>query len=116
MLQELKKQSLGKSAAAFAKRAGWHWGPRYGSFPHFLTLLLIQVVAIALLFISLIASTILIAPIAWAAELSCPEDMLYVPGDIFKIGSDAQHYIEERSADDVKVSSFCIDKHETTKR
>lgn len=82
---------------------------------NFLTSLLIQGVAISFLFISSVVLTIMITSTAWAAETSCPEDMVYIPGGTFKIGSDnSQRYVEERAADDVKVSSFCIDKHETT--
>lgn len=43
----------------------------------------------------------------------CPENMVYIPGGTFKIGSDS-HYPSERSADDVTVSSFCINQYEIT--
>ncbi|WP_353817037.1 MULTISPECIES: SUMF1/EgtB/PvdO family nonheme iron enzyme [unclassified Moorena] len=36
-----------------------------------------------------------------------------IPGGTFKMGSDV-YYPSERSADDVTVESFCIDKYEVT--
>ena len=47
------------------------------------------------------------------ADHSCPQDMVWIPGGSFKMGDD-EHYIEERSATDVRVDSFCIDQHEVT--
>ncbi|NEP69538.1 gliding motility-associated lipoprotein GldK [Moorena producens 3L] len=44
---------------------------------------------------------------------SCPEGMTFIPGGTFKMGSDV-YYPSERSADDVTVESFCIDKYEVT--
>ena len=44
---------------------------------------------------------------------SCPENMVFIPGGTFKIGSDS-HYPSERSAEDVTVDSFCINKYEIT--
>ncbi len=44
---------------------------------------------------------------------SCPQDMAWVPGGAFKMGDD-EHYIEEKSARDVRVDGFCMDRHEVT--
>ncbi|MGB3511293.1 MAG: formylglycine-generating enzyme family protein [Microcoleaceae cyanobacterium] len=43
----------------------------------------------------------------------CPQEMVWIKGGTFQIGSD-NHYLEERSAENVTVSSFCIDIHEVT--
>jgi formylglycine-generating enzyme required for sulfatase activity len=45
---------------------------------------------------------------------SCPEQMVYVPGGTFRMGSDSQDFVEEKAVDDVTVDSFCIDRHEVT--
>ncbi|BAZ65610.1 hypothetical protein NIES4106_03490 [Fischerella sp. NIES-4106] len=47
-------------------------------------------------------------------EFSCPEKMVFIPGGSFHIGSDNSGFVEEQSAQDVVVSSFCIDKYEIT--
>ncbi|NEO97238.1 MAG: formylglycine-generating enzyme family protein [Symploca sp. SIO2E9] len=39
--------------------------------------------------------------------------MAFIPSGTFKIGSDS-HYPSERSAKDISVDSFCIDKYEVT--
>lgn len=44
---------------------------------------------------------------------SCPQDMVWIGGGSFKMGDD-EHYIEEHSAQDVRVDGFCIDQHEIT--
>jgi len=44
---------------------------------------------------------------------SCPEGMVFIPGGTFNMGSDT-YYPSERSAADVTVDSFCIDRHEVT--
>ena len=44
---------------------------------------------------------------------SCPKGMAWIEGGTFRIGSD-DHYQEERSAQDVTVKGFCIDKYEVT--
>ncbi len=44
---------------------------------------------------------------------TCPQNMVFISGGIFKIGSDS-HYPSELSAEDIKVDSFCIDKYEVT--
>ena len=43
----------------------------------------------------------------------CPEEMVWIPGGKFRMGSD-YHYQEEISATDVRVESFCMDEHEVT--
>ena len=43
----------------------------------------------------------------------CPEDMVWIKGGTFRMGSD-HHYAEERSADGVTVEGFCMDKYELT--
>ena len=50
---------------------------------------------------------------ASSPEHSCPEGMVFIPGGTFNIGSDA-HYDSERSAEDITVNSFCMDKYEIT--
>ena len=47
------------------------------------------------------------------SNFSCPQEMLPIKGGTFRIGSD-RHYREERSAENVTVDSFCIDKYEVT--
>ena len=44
---------------------------------------------------------------------SCPPDMVFIPKGTFTIGSN-HFYPSERSAGDVTVDSFCIDRHEVT--
>jgi sulfatase modifying factor 1 len=55
-------------------------------------------------------------PIAIAAQTpsACPSDMVYVPGGSFTMGSDHPDFVEERIAEAVTVSSFCIERHEVT--
>jgi len=48
------------------------------------------------------------------AAPSCPSDMVYIPGGTFTMGSDNPDFVEERIAEDVTVSSFCIEPHEVT--
>ncbi len=55
-----------------------------------------------------------IAATSKSTDSSCPEGMVLIPGGTFKIGSDDPGFVEERSAEDVKISSFCIDKYEIT--
>ena len=43
----------------------------------------------------------------------CPEEMVFIPGGTFNIGSDT-NYESEKSASDVTMDSFCIDRHEVT--
>ncbi len=50
---------------------------------------------------------------AGSGRSSCPEGMVWIEGGKFQIGSDS-HYIEERSAFDVTVDSFCMDTYEVT--
>ncbi|MFB2837335.1 formylglycine-generating enzyme family protein [Floridanema evergladense] len=51
--------------------------------------------------------------LAWAAN-SCPPEMVMIPGGSFQIGSDDPRFEEERSATDVSVDRFCIDRTEVT--
>jgi len=44
---------------------------------------------------------------------SCPKEMIAIKGGTFHMGSDS-HYAEERSAQDVTVDSFCIERYEVT--
>ncbi len=56
----------------------------------------------------------------WSAALAaetpspCPSDMVYIPGGTFTMGSDNPDFVEEKIAEDVTVSSFCIEPHEIT--
>jgi sulfatase modifying factor 1 len=52
--------------------------------------------------------------IAIAAPAPCPSDMVYIPGGTFTMGSDHPDFVEEKIAEDVTVSSFCIEPHEVT--
>ncbi len=70
-----------------------------------LILLLIQVVALILLFSN--------SP-ALAAVNTCPPGMVMISGGTFKMGADDSGFEEERGAENVTVSSFCIDKYEVT--
>jgi formylglycine-generating enzyme required for sulfatase activity len=54
-----------------------------------------------------------IAPPAFAAS-SCPEGMVFINGGTFRMGADSDRFPEEKAADNVSVSSFCIDQHEIT--
>ncbi|MEL6232629.1 MAG: formylglycine-generating enzyme family protein, partial [Cyanobacteria bacterium J06627_3] len=45
---------------------------------------------------------------------ACPRDMVYIPGGNFTMGSDNPDFVEEKIAEDVTVSSFCIERHEVT--
>lgn len=54
-----------------------------------------------------------IAPPSFAAN-SCPEGMMFISGGTFRMGADSDRFPEEKAADNVSVSSFCIDKHEIT--
>ncbi|MBX9256698.1 formylglycine-generating enzyme family protein [Desmonostoc muscorum CCALA 125] len=72
----------------------------------FFRLLFVTGVAIALLFI---------IPPTFAASLNpCPQEMVLIPAGTFTMGSDNSGFVEERSAIEVTVSSFCIDKYEVT--
>jgi formylglycine-generating enzyme required for sulfatase activity len=50
---------------------------------------------------------------ALAATITCPENMALIQGGTFRMGSD-DHYEDEKSADKVTVTDFCIDRHEVT--
>jgi formylglycine-generating enzyme required for sulfatase activity len=71
---------------------------------NFLTLLLVTGIAF-----------LLIIPPAFADTVNpCPSEMVMIPGGTFTMGSDNSGLIEELSAQEVTVSSFCIDKYEVT--
>ncbi|NEU79405.1 formylglycine-generating enzyme family protein [Nostoc sp. UIC 10630] len=72
----------------------------------FLTLLLIQLVAL----ISLLSN---LSALAVTVNL-CPPEMVLIPGGIFNMGADDSGFVEERTAKNVTVTSFCIDKYEVT--
>jgi sulfatase modifying factor 1 len=55
----------------------------------------------------------LAVPSALAAS-ACPSDMVHIPGGTFTMGSDNTDFVEEKIAEDVTVSSFCIEPHEVT--
>jgi len=71
-----------------------------------------------------ILATVLIAWCCWSlsmliaiadeASSACPSDMVYIPGGSFTMGSDHPDFVEEKIAEDVTVSSFCIEIHEVT--
>jgi formylglycine-generating enzyme len=44
---------------------------------------------------------------------TCPENMNWIQGGTFTMGSN-DHYAEEESVEDVQVTGFCIDRHEVT--
>ena len=44
---------------------------------------------------------------------ACPEQMVWIPGGKFRMGSDT-HYEEEKSVGDVRVEGFCMDQYEVT--
>lgn len=56
-----------------------------------------------------IAVWLCLSPMAWA----CPDGMVEIPGGTFRMGADNQ-WPEERSAEAVTVSPFCLDAHEIT--
>jgi formylglycine-generating enzyme len=77
----------------------------------FLALLLVTVIAMP----RLGYAYALIIPPAFAATVNpCPPEMSMIPRGKFTMGSDNSGYIEELSAQEVRVSSFCIDKYEVT--
>ncbi|MEY3401448.1 MAG: hypothetical protein RLZZ86_1063 [Cyanobacteriota bacterium] len=69
-----------------------------------LILLLIQVVALISLFTN--------SP-AFAVN-PCPPGMVMISGGTFKMGADDSGFEKEQTAENVTVSSFCIDKYEVT--
>jgi len=58
----------------------------------------------------------IVNPVKSLAEtnVSCPENMVYIPGGSFRMGSESSDFVEEKAIDDVKVDSFCMDIHEIT--
>ncbi|NEP04074.1 MAG: formylglycine-generating enzyme family protein, partial [Okeania sp. SIO4D6] len=62
-----------------------------------------------------ILTVTIFSPSAFAVPSStCPENMEFIPGGDFKMGSDKPEFIEELPVENVSVSSFCIDSHEIT--
>ena len=56
-----------------------------------------------------IATWLILIPMAWA----CPDGMVTIPGGTFRMGDENQ-WPEERSAEAVTVSAFCLDTYEIT--
>lgn len=56
-----------------------------------------------------IGAWLILSPTAWA----CPDGMVKIPGGTFRMGADNQ-WPEERSAEAVTVSPFCLDAYEIT--
>ena len=54
-------------------------------------------------------------PQSSASELSCPADMIRIPGGTFRMGSD-RHYAEEAPVHRVTVDAFWIDRVPVTNR
>jgi sulfatase modifying factor 1 len=52
--------------------------------------------------------------IAAPSDSLCPNDMVFIPGGTFTMGSDNPDFVEEQTAVDVTVSHFCIEPHEVT--
>ncbi|WP_013322580.1 formylglycine-generating enzyme family protein [Gloeothece verrucosa] len=50
---------------------------------------------------------------AASTDNSCPDGMAFIRGGTFNIGSN-EYYPSEHAAEDITVSSFCIDKYEVT--
>jgi formylglycine-generating enzyme required for sulfatase activity len=73
---------------------------------------LILITAIAFLFFA-ISLTFNNQAFAATTSLTCPENMALIQGGTFRIGSDNE-YQEEKSANNVKVTDFCIDRREVT--
>jgi formylglycine-generating enzyme required for sulfatase activity len=65
------------------------------------------------LFVYVAIALLCLSPIA-RAENICPAGMVLIPSGSFAIGSDDSGYREERSAADVSVDRFCMDKTEVT--
>ncbi|MBH8574057.1 formylglycine-generating enzyme family protein [Nostocaceae cyanobacterium CENA369] len=61
-----------------------------------------------------IALSLIITPAFAASVNSCPPEMVMIPSGTFTMGADNSGYLEELSAQEVKVSSFCINKYEVT--
>ena len=49
-------------------------------------------------------------------QSSCSKEMVFIPGSTFTIGSENKEFFEERSANNVTVDSFCMDRHEVTNK
>ena len=65
------------------------------------------------LFLSIWFSPPIAANAAPASRL-CPTDMVLIRGGTFTIGSDRPDFVEEKSAEEITVDSFCIDPYEVT--
>jgi formylglycine-generating enzyme required for sulfatase activity len=72
----------------------------------FLILLLIQVFALISLFTNSSVLAVTVNP--------CPPGMILISGGTFKMGAGDSGFVEERTGENVTVSSFCIDKYEVT--
>ena len=57
-----------------------------------------------------IATWMLLGSVAWA----CPDGMVEIPGGTFRMGADNNQWPEERAAEAVTVSPFCLGAHEIT--
>ncbi len=85
------------------------WGAECGFQQHkmqFLILLLIQVVTLISLFTNSSVLAVTVNP--------CPPGMILISGATFKMGAGDSGFVEERTGENVTVSSFCIDKYEVT--
>ncbi|GJD19751.1 hypothetical protein RIVM261_047070 [Rivularia sp. IAM M-261] len=78
-----------------------------------MTLLIQRLVIAVLLNLVIFAMTVGLTSAAFAEKV-CPQGMALIPGGSFSIGSDNSGYVEELSASDVSVSSFCMDRYEIT--
>ncbi|WP_413166799.1 SUMF1/EgtB/PvdO family nonheme iron enzyme [Capilliphycus salinus ALCB114379] len=62
-----------------------------------------------------ILAVAIFSPSALAASSpTCPENMVFISGGEFKMGSDQPEFLEELPVEDVSISSFCIDPYEIT--
>jgi formylglycine-generating enzyme len=67
------------------------------------------------LLLLILALGLLLVPLpARAAAAPCPDDMAFIPGGTFTMGSENPDLVEEKIAEDVTISSFCMEPHEVT--
>lgn len=67
------------------------------------------------LLLLILALGLLLVPLpARAAAAPCPDDMAFIPGGTFTMGSENPDLVEEKRAEDVTISSFCMEPHEVT--
>lgn len=50
---------------------------------------------------------------AQANNIHCPDEMVWIPGGSYTMGSN-EYYANEKAVDGVRVSGFCMDRHEVT--